>query len=582
MKKHLFSTLLSTTLLLLFTSCNTQKNLGNEDTSDYQNFLQEMFCKEISENTINLHFTLAHPEKMGITDYPVTLGDLSETAFADSNARLENYIKKLKTYNTKQFSLDEQLTYDILMDYYTLQLELASYSLYEEPLTPSSGIHAQLPMLLEEYVFYDEQDIVDYLTLLTDVDDYFAQIIEFEKEKANAGLFMPDYACQSVISQCNDFVAAGEEHFLIETFSDRIETFPDLSSEKKAAYIQQNKELVTSDLANAYQYLASEMTSLLGKGVNEQGLCYFAEGKDYYKLLVRYYTGCSDEISEIQEMIRDQRETDLMFIADLSQKDPDFWKRFETASLTAKDPVETLSELQSDMLLDFPSAPYTTCTVDFIDECLEDYVAPAYYITAPFDQYTQNSIHINEDYDTTSLDYFTTLAHEGFPGHLYQTVMSYESDIEPVRILTNYSGYVEGWATYVEMLSYEYADIDTDIAQALQKNQSAMLSLYASTDLGIHHDGWTLEDTIAFWNSYGIKDTDTISNIYEYIVGEPGVYLQYYVGYLEFLELKESAIEEYGASFDNVNFHQAILDIGPAPFDILDEYFDEYYEAIQN
>ena len=160
--------------------------------------------------------------------------------------------------------------------------------------------------------------------------------------------------------------------------------------------------------------------------------------------------------------------------------------------------------------------------------------------------------------------------------------MSYESGIEPVRILTNYSGYVEGWATYVEMLSYEYADIDTDIAQALQKNQSAMLSLYASTDLGIHHDGWTLEDTIAFWNSYGIKDTSTISNIYEYIIGEPGVYLQYYVGYLEFLELKESAMKEYKTSFNNVNFHQAILEIGPAPFDILNEYFDEYYETIQS
>ena len=565
-------------LLLLFASgCNTQKSSDNDSSFAYDAFLQEMFCREISENTINLHFTLAHPEKMGIADYNVTLGDLSEAAFADSNARLENYLKKLQQFNTKQFSLNDQLTYDILMDYYTLQLEFASYSLYDEPLNPSSGIHAQLPMLFEEYIFYDEQDILDYFTLLTDVDDYFTQIIDFEKEKANAGLFMPDYACQSIISQCNDFVLAGEEHFLIETFADRINALPELSPEKKETYIQQNKQLVTNDLANAYQYLASEMTTLLGKGVNKQGLCYFPEGKDYYKLLVRYYTGCSDEISEIQENISEQRQSDLTFIADLAQKDPAFWERFETASLAEKDPVDTLAELQVDMLSDFPSAPETICTVDLIDECLEDYVAPAYYITAPLDQYTQNSIHINDDYDTTSLDYFTTLAHEGFPGHLYQTVMSYESDIDPVRILTNYSGYIEGWATYVEMLSYKYADIDTDIAQALQKNQSSMLSLYASTDLGIHHDGWTLEDTNAFWNSYGIKDTTTISNIYEYIVSEPGVYLQYYVGYLEFLELKETAMEEYETSFDEVNFHQAILEIGPAPFDILNEYFDEYY-----
>ena len=121
--------------------------------------------------------------------------------------------------------------------------------------------------------------------------------------------------------------------------------------------------------------------------------------------------------------------------------------------------------------------------------------------------------------------YFTTLAHEGFPGHLYQTIISYQSGLPAIRSILNYPGYVEGWATYVEMMSYHYAALREDAATLLALNQSALLSLYASTDIGIHYDGWSLADTIKFWNDYGISDPDTIAEIYRYIISEPANYL---------------------------------------------------------
>ena len=581
-KKKLLSALLCLAMLILLFINSCRFPVSNSDASPaaYDVFLEELFLQEIAENTINLHFTLAHPGNAGIMDYEVTLGDLSEEALADSNARTENYLATLKSFPKHRLALEQQLSYDILEDYFELMLDMAPLTLYDEPLTPSSGVHAQLPMLFEEYAFYDEGDIKDYLQLLSQVDEYFAQIVAFEKQKAAAGLFMPDFSCQSVIDQCNDFVAAADEHFLIETFHSRIEEFPDLSPEEREAYIYQNEQLVKNDLVDAYRYLATEMHTLLGNGTNEQGLCYFPEGKKYYEYLAYYYSGCSDDIPDIQKAISEQRETDLYAAAELICKDDDFWNKYDAAILEAKDPAATLEELQADMLQAFPAAPYTTYTVDIIDECIADYVAPAYYITAPLDDYTKNSIHINADYDTTGIDYFTTLAHEGFPGHLYQTVMSYKSGLDPARNIVNCGGYIEGWATYVEMLSYQYADIDPDVAFVMQKDQSALLSLYASTDLGIHYDGWTLDDTVTFWNDYGIDNTAVIEEIYQYIVGEPANYLQYYVGYLGFLDLKEMAMKKYGSDFDEVNFHQALLDIGPAPFDIIEEYFDKYYSYI--
>ena len=156
--------------------------------------------------------------------------------------------------------------------------------------------------------------------------------------------------------------------------------------------------------------------------------------------------------------------------------------------------------------------------------------------------------------------------------------MSYEAGLSPARSMLNFPGYVEGWATYVEMQSYYYAGLDENVAALLQKNQSAILSLYATTDIAIHYDGWSLDDTIQFWNSYGITDEDTIQEIYEFIVEEPAHYLKYYVGYLQFEELREMSSIKYLRYYNNVDFHQAILEIGPAPFDIVEKYLDEYYD----
>lgn len=547
-------------------------------TTAFDTFAEAVFCEEIAQNMINLHFTLAHPENFGIVDYEVTLGDLSIGSVTDSYARTENYLATLNTFNKNDLPLSKQLTYDVLENNFTFSLKMAPYVLYDEILTPSSGIHAQLPVLLEEYCFYDEQDVKDYLSLLATTKDYFSQIVAFEKERIAAGLFMADYSCESVISQCKDFVAAADNHFLIETFNKRIYELDGLSDEARNTYITENEKLIKEDLVDAYHYLANEMTAFLGSGSNEQGLCYFPDGRNYYELLVYYYTGNEKEVPEIQKMISDARTEALLNCADLASEDPDIYNKCDAAVLEKKDAASTLDELKIDLMQHFPAAPETSYTVNYIDECIAEYVAPAYYIIPPIDDYSKNSIHINAQTDSTSLDYFTTLAHEGFPGHLYQTVMSYEADIDLVRNLLYYGGYTEGWATYVEMISYQYADVDANVSSFLQNNQSALLSLYASTDLGIHYDGWSREETADFWRDYGITDKSTLNWIYEYIVGEPGSYLKYYVGYLEFLELKEYAMETFGRDYNDIAFHQALLDIGPAPFAIIEEYLDDYYK----
>lgn len=584
-KKALFSILLSLSLLtgcaspLSPDSSNATTDSETVSAASFDTFLDDFFRTEVTANTINLHFTLSAPENYGITETPITLGNISEQALMESRASLENTVSVLKSFDYDTLTREDQLTYDILSDYLQKELDVSDLTLYDEILRPSTGIQSQLPVLYEEYRFYDKSDIEDYLNLISLTDSYFSQIIDFEQRKAQAGLFMSDYACDTIISQCETFVANPSEHYLILTFNNKLDQMAELSDTEREAYKAKNETLVKEHVLPAYEKLADALTGLLGSGKNDMGLCYLPEGKKYYEYLVRHNTGSAKNISEIQSMISKKRASDLTEAAALILENPRLQEKSSQVSLDGMDAIATLNVLQDEMLKNFPEAPDTEFTVSYIDECMEDYMAPAFYITSPIDNYEKNSIFINASTDASTMRYFTTLAHEGFPGHLYQTVMSYEAGLDPVRCILDFPGYVEGWATYVEMISYQYAGLDEDVAKLMSLNQSALLSLYATTDLGIHYDGWTFADTVAFWSEYGISDQDALREVYELIVEEPAHYLKYYVGYLEFLELKDMAKEKYGSDYSDVAFHQAILDIGPAPFAIVEKYLDDYYVA---
>lgn len=589
MKQHRIRTVLIPALLFMMSvlaGCSffssragsiSTEQAASQVSEEFETFLNDLFKTEVSSNTINLHFTLSHPESFGITDTPITLGDISDQAISEAHAEAENTLAALNRYDYNALSPDQQLTCDILKNDLKTQLKSADFKYYDEILRPSTGIQAQLPVLYEEYKFYDEDDIKDYLKLIELTDGYFDQIIEYEQKKADAGLFMADFACSNIISQCEDFTASPDGHYLILTFNNKIDKMTELSDAARETYKAQNEALVKEHVLPAYQKLAGALTKLLGRGKNDKGLKYFKNGSDYYEYLVYCNTGSPSSVKELQAMAAEQRLADLTEAADLANKNPSIWEKANQISLDSGDSIATLNTLQKEMLKQFPKAPETEFTVSYIDECMEDYMAPAFYITAPIDNYNSNSIFINASTDTSTMHYFTTLAHEGFPGHLYQTVMSYESGLEPVRSILNYPGYVEGWATYVEMLSYQYAGLDEDVARMLSLNQSALLSLYADTDIGIHYEGWNYDDTLAFWTEYGIDDAEAIRDVYELIVEEPSHYLKYYIGYLEFLNLKKEAKETYGSNYSDVAFHQAVLNIGPAPFEIVGKYLDRYF-----
>ena len=598
-KKRILAAVLSVGIAAaIMVPAGCQKKTAESENRAFEEFTKEVFCREVASNTISLHYTLKNPEDYGIEETAVTFGGF-ETEKDAILASVENLQQAMAEYDYGDLSVENRLTYDVL-DYYLERTEAdAKYILYEEPLGLVSGVQTQLPVILSEYPFYDKEDVDTYLELMKTTPEYFEELTEFEQAKSKSGLFMSDEAAQEVITQCKSFMNMGESNYLISTFVERIKQVEGLSEEEKSKYIQKNALMLSSYVLPAYSKLVAKLQTLMGTGENEKGLCYLPEGKEYYEEVVEDATGSSRSVAELKGLTKQQIIADLeamekvLGIAgeeEIEEQDAEQGEELaeepseerdidrveeqaiETMSMDAADPVAILNSLEEEITKAFPESPDTTVSVKYVPEAMEEYLSPAFYMIPAIDNYEDNVIYVNQAHMGNALTLFTTLAHEGYPGHLYQTVYYASTDPDPLRSIFNFGGYVEGWATYAEMCSYSLAPLTREQSTLLQKNSSIILGLYTLADIGIHYEGWSRMDTFSFFSNYGISDIDTVNRIYDLILGSPGNYLKYYIGYLEFLELKKEWVAEKGEEFSQKEFHEAVLSVGPAPFELVEKY----------
>lgn len=591
---------------------------GLSENSRFESFTENLFRAEVSANTLTLHYALADPASQGIKKSAVSLGTVSsDAASTEETARLcQNYEKQLKNFHYSRLSKDNQLTLDMLLLYFHTRASLGKNYILDEPLGPSLGIQAQLPVLLAEYAFYTKEDISDYLKLLGTIKPYFQSILDFEKEKISSGCFMSNTTLDRILKQCSSFIQNPDSNYMDDIFAQKLKTFsnPKLSQKDQEELCTYHHKLIIQQVIPAYQELVSGLKTLRGSGKNSRGLAYFEGGRAYYLYLLQSQTGTYVPVKKIEQRLSAQLLKDYEEIQTLLKSDPSLassLSQYSTAiTLT---PSQMLEKLPSLMAGDFPELKNTTYELRSVHESMKSFLSPAFYLTPPVDTGSPNVIYINDSGRSTSLELFGTLAHEGFPGHLYQTVSFSRSKPANIRYLITSSGYVEGWATYVESYAYQYAaslmtnlsrnstssdfhDSDTsgtsdtsgksstsnmssasNATRLAWLNRSMNLCIYSLIDIGIHYRGWEQARVAAFLKAFGITNASAAGEIYQYIVETPGNYLKYYWGYLNFLDLKKSCQNSMGADFDLKKFHRKIMEIGPVQFPVLEKYLKQEF-----
>ncbi len=582
--------------LLLFSCMTLFLFVYKRDEKRFENLTSELFVNEMKSNTLSMHYNLANPEAFGIYDYEPTLGGYNPEASKHSRAALENTLAALHEIHIDKLSESDAYLWKLLTRSLENSLEMSSFPYYSDPLSPSSGMQSQLPILLAEYTFRSKRDVEDYLTLLDQTDEYLASLLLYEQDKKKAGIPTPAASLKSVRAQCDTIVTGAElesgNHFLQTTFKERLEVLckAGVITEKDAAhYITQNDRLLKTVLLPAYTALGDGLLLLEDTSVQFCGLGATPEGRTYYEKLLISETGSYRPISDIEELLTKSFTHEYEEIQKLVAENPDLLKNYSTApsaEFPYKDVSQMLLDLQTRMSGSFPSIPggSVTAAVKPVSESLEAYTAPAFYLTAPLDNTDENSIYINRSKTPGGLELYTTLAHEGYPGHLYQTAYYNRSALakqeRPARELLWYGGYLEGWALYVEFLSYDYAaallkehhQTDSALYAQLEKhNRSLQLCLYSLLDIMIHYENASYNQIAKMLEGFGFTDSSSVKAVYAYIVQEPCNYLKYYLGYLEILSLQEKAKELWQGGYSDLRFHTFYLDCGPSDFTSLEE-----------
>ena len=566
--------------------------LRTDDSRKFKDLTEELFYSELSGNTLSLHYTLAFPETYGFNE-PACL-PAYEAAPDNGEEDIRSMLERLSQISPEHLNDEDAYTYDLLTRYLNLRLVGTAYPYYSDPLSPSSGMQSGLPILLADYTFRSAKDVEDYLHILDQTDTYFDGLTQYEKEKSENRLFMSDASAGKIIEQCcsimdKDALSSGT-HFLHTTFEERLDAMRQedlITEEQKSQWMAENDRLLTTVMAPAYENMADAFTILQGSGSNDMGLCYFPEGRAYYEYLLASTTGSSRSIAEIKTLLFNDFQQNMTAMSDLFYHYPELAAitSAETAPFPFTSPEEMLDDLKERMTDDFPAFPVskgidfnTSYTIKRVSPSMEDYCSPAYYLTPPIDDMSNNIIYINHKNSPDALTLYTTLAHEGYPGHLYQTVYSQlymnQEETSCIRYLLHYGGYVEGWALYVENLSYDYAQslvrdkspITAAWYEACRLNRNIQLCLYSLLDIAIHYEGATPAKVHAILRKLGITDEETVAAIYEYIVEEPVTYLKYYLGFMEFTLLRDAAQNVWGEDFSLQRFHRFVLETGPSDF----------------
>ena len=540
------------------------------------------FKESVTSDTVTLHYTVANPADYDLEVPTATLGDaeISEEAIADDKKETEDELAELQEFDYDLLTGSQKYTYDVLKDYLDTNLESYDYTYLYEPFAYTSGLQTNMPINMSEYKFYNENDVQDYLALLEQLPDYYNKYLAFEQIKVDKGLFMNEHSASEVIRQCQEFTAKPEQNLLIATFEDKVRGVEGLSEDQIQNYITKNHDIVMNSVIPCYDNVIKFFTANKDAGTNDLGLAGYENGKEYYAYLLKDKVGTDKTPEEVITWLDNALDDVLSEYQTVALSNYSAYEQYFNDAGSSlyddKDPLETINYFKDCFADRFPAMPDVNYKVENVHESLEDIVSPAFYVTTPIDAYNDNSIYLNMGSDGAG-DLWSTLAHEGIPGHMYQFTYYLNTNPEPLRALLNFNGYTEGWATYVEMMSYEmYKDYpDACYADFERINSELNLLVSARIEIGVNYEGWDLEATQTYLSNNGFN-SEGAQDIMDYVIAEPVNYQMYVMGWQSFQELRDYAESALGDKFDEQAFHKVVLDAGPSQFFLIEKLVQQY------
>lgn len=565
----------------------------NNESRQLQELNRQILCSNLENNSLLTHFLLKDPSKYDIDADKIRMPLYSAKDTSSRLLRKNLLYQKILSVPEDRLSKLELHKRNALLYSLSHELKQAEYTYFQEPFSPYDGVMHELPILLTEYDFAEPKDVDHYLQILELLPAYLESLCQYEKEKASKGMFMADCIADESIAALDSYCQLSEDdNPLLSSFAERIQPLTEngsLSQEKADYYIAQNKRLITTVLLPAYAKTGDALLLLKsGERKPPLGLYHYPDGRQYYEILLSSALGEDINPPALKSVLTTRLVADMQEINCLIAANPEYFvslfeKQTAVDPLTALSPEQCLDSLKVEMQADFAPVPARQYPyqVKQVSRSMENGTNPAYYFTPPIDDPAHNIIYINGQYTKKGIGLYTTLAHEGFPGHLYQSVSSAlscrQNSSFSLSGVCYFGGYTEGYATYVEFLSYEYAkkaakklsssDTYSLYYDYLALNRKICLNLYSILDIMIHYEGAGKDEIRPYLSKIGVKDEADINTVYNYIVMSPATYITYYGGYIKMLECRNLAYDSMGSDFSEQKFHKLLLELGPMNFE---------------
>jgi len=542
----------------------------------------EVFRWYVTQDGYSFHMFVDDPTAFQIDPktVPMTLGEFTEEDSARLTAESAVYLERINAINREELKPETQFSYDVLQQFLSDYAEETDFEYYYEPLTEYSGLHSNMPLSFALFEFKNVQDVEDYLTLMADMPRYMGQVLTFEQKRAELGMFMTEPALDAILEDIQLIIDAKDTSFLYVTFEEGIDKLTSLTPEQAKTYKERNASLLRNEYINSFQTLYDGLEDLRKDCRTYEEASKLTENQKAYYEYSMQSGGCNTlSVEETLEMLKAELNYLLYDFIRISNDRSDIYD--VEVKLTSGDMQKDLDYLQSVIQPLLPVLPEHNLTLTDVPEELQAQFAPAAYVIPSMDDWKDNTIFINTASEDPTL--LLTLAHEGYPGHMYQYIYQRSQDnLGLMQGATNFSGYAEGWAQFAEFLTVEnQKQYDQEVVRFyFDYGQMLNSILPAIISIMVNYYGYTEEAVINSVSGFGFDGEYIASIYYKAVIDQPFYFFDYAIGYSQLAQLYRDTQNELGDKFDMASFLKTYLDLGPGNFDLIKEQISAWADGM--
>jgi uncharacterized protein (DUF885 family) len=533
--------------------------------------------------------------QVGDDRYNDRLSDFSDKAIADDLEHARQSLARFQAIDVTGFPEQEKLNRALMLRGLQETLDAAPFKEWEMPATQFGGIHLGYASLAFDSPFRNVKDYEDYLSRLHQIPRVLDQAMEHMRDGLRDHRVPPKYLLEKVSGQAQGIADDSLEK---SPFTEPLRKFPDSMAEAERKRLREEIEsAVKNEVAPAYAKFAEFVRNdYVPHGRLDPGVWALPDGDALYRLAVRHQTTTDftpdqihqlglKSVAEIETQMlsiaRAQGFSDLKSFNDHIRHDPKLYGKsgqqlFDLYTHYRDQMYGKLPEL-------FGRLPKNKLEVVPMESFRSADSPPADYSVGAGDGSRPGRINVNEyaPEKRLLLNVEAIAYHEGVPGHHLQFSIAQElTGLPPFRKYDlDLNAYTEGWAFYSERLGKEVGFYQDPYSEYGRLQNEMWRAVRWVVDTGVHSQHWTRQQMVDYFHQHTAMDDQNIDTEVDRYIAWPAQALSYKMGQMKILELRERAQKQLGAKFDLRAFHDAVLDQGPLPLDLLEAKIDEWIAA---